>query len=202
MKRIAVNFVKVASRDTDSLCPQAYNIVKERKKSACLCYPTFNGDGLFEVREGLRSWVVDVRASQCGCGLWQLSGLPCEHALACITYNRDPIEPYCDPCYTIGRYRRAYGHSINPLNDASQWKDSNGPKLRPPNIVKPTSGPRQKKRRLEAGELATRKDKKGKTYKAVRRTGEQQKCSLCKKVGHNKRAHGSGWVSSSHFSWD
>ncbi|CAN1755748.1 hypothetical protein LINPERHAP1_LOCUS5853 [Linum perenne] len=157
MKRITVNFIKVASRDSESLCPQAYETIKERKKLACMCYPTFNGNGMFEVREGLRSWVVDVRASQCACGLWQLSGLPCEHVLACITYNRDPIEPYCDPCYTIVNYRLAY-----------------------------------EKRRLEARELATRKDKRGKSYKAVRRTGEKKKCSLCKKEGHNRRAHGSG----------
>ncbi|CAN1161826.1 hypothetical protein LINPERPRIM_LOCUS1507 [Linum perenne] len=45
---------------------------------------------------------------------------------------------------------------------------------------------------MEAGEVATKKDKRGKTYKAVRRTGETQKCSVCKKVGHNKRTHGSG----------
>ncbi|CAN1143569.1 hypothetical protein LINPERPRIM_LOCUS26581 [Linum perenne] len=131
---------------------------------------------------------------QCACGLWQLSGLPCEHALACISYNRDPIEPYCNTCYTVGTYRLAYENSINPLNDASQWPDSFGPQLRPPTLDKPTSGKKQKKRRLEAGELATKKDKKGKSYKRVRRTGEKQKCSICKKIGHNKRAHGSGLV--------
>ncbi|CAN1289007.1 hypothetical protein LINPERPRIM_LOCUS20075 [Linum perenne] len=125
--------------------------------------------------------------------MWKLSGLPCEHALACIAYNRDPVEPYCDPCYSIANYRLAYYNSINPLNDASQWNDSLGPQLRPPTIKNPMSCPRQKKRRLEAGELVTKKDK---SYKTVRRTGEKQKCSLCKKVGHNKRAHGSGGVCS------
>ncbi|CAN1154358.1 hypothetical protein LINPERPRIM_LOCUS41084 [Linum perenne] len=194
MKRLVDNFLKVANREPESLCPQAYVIIKERKKLACLCYPTFNEDGQFEVREGLKSWVVDVRSSQCACGLWQLSGLPCSHALACIAFNRDPIEPYCDPCYTVEKYRLAYGNSINPVNDASQWHDSFGPRLRPPTIDKPKSGPREKKRRHEAGELATKKDKKGKTYKTVRRTGEQQKCSVCKKIGHNKRAHGSSGV--------
>ncbi|CAN1193991.1 hypothetical protein LINPERHAP2_LOCUS42313 [Linum perenne] len=57
------------------------------------------------------------------------------------------------------------------------------------------SGPRQKKRMLEAGELVTKKDKKGKSYKTIRRTDEKQKCSVCKKIGHNKRAQGSGGVS-------
>ncbi|CAN1269080.1 hypothetical protein LINPERPRIM_LOCUS13457 [Linum perenne] len=157
-----------------------------------MCYPTLNVDGLFEVREGLKSWVVDVRAFQCACGLCQLSSLPYEHTLACISYNRDPIEPYCEPCYTVADYRLAYGNSINPLNDLSQWHDSFGPQLRPPTIDKPTPG--QKKRRLEAGELVTKKDKKGKTYKTVHKTGEKQKCSVCKIIGHNKHAHKSGGV--------
>ncbi|CAN1130826.1 hypothetical protein LINPERHAP2_LOCUS6052 [Linum perenne] len=159
-----------------------------------MCYPTFNGDCLFEVREGLKIWVVDVRAFQCTYGLWQLSGLPCEHVLACISYNRDPVEPYCGPCYTVANYKLAYGNFINPLNDSSQWHDSFGPQLRPPTIDKPTPGPRQKKRRIKAGELVTKKDKKGKTYKTVRRTDEKQKCSVCKKIGYNKRAHESGGV--------
>ncbi|CAN1822321.1 hypothetical protein LINPERHAP1_LOCUS29933, partial [Linum perenne] len=104
----------------------------------------------------------------------------------------DPIEPYCHPCYTVGIYRLAYGNAINPLNDASQWPESFGPQLRPPTLEKPAAGVRQKKRRREAGELVTKKDRKGKAYKGVRRTGEKQKCSVYQKYGHNKRAHGSG----------
>ncbi|CAN1167716.1 hypothetical protein LINPERHAP2_LOCUS27390 [Linum perenne] len=122
------------------LCPQVYAAIKERKKLACMLYPTFNGDGQFEVREG--------------------------------------------------NYRLAYENSINPLKDASQWPDSFGPQLRQPTIEKPKSGPRQKKRRLEAGELTTKKDRKGNAYKTVRRIGEKQKFSECNKIGHNKRAHG------------
>ncbi|CAN1141201.1 hypothetical protein LINPERHAP2_LOCUS12337 [Linum perenne] len=53
--------------------------------------------------------------------LWDYRGLLCEHALACISYNQNPIEPYWDPCYTLSNYRLAYGNSINPLNDSSQW---------------------------------------------------------------------------------
>ncbi|CAN1168182.1 hypothetical protein LINPERHAP2_LOCUS27677 [Linum perenne] len=130
MKRVVDNFLKVASRESESLCPEAYATIK----------------------------------------------------------------PYCNPCYTVENYRLAYGNSINPLNDASQWPDSFGPELRAPTIEKPKSGPRQKKRRLEAGELATKRDKKGKAYKTLRRTGERQKCSVCNKIGHNKRAHGSAGV--------
>ncbi|CAN1826211.1 hypothetical protein LINPERHAP1_LOCUS31447 [Linum perenne] len=58
------------------------------------------------------------------------------------------------------------------------WPESFGPQLRPPTLEKPVAGVRQKKRRREAGELVSKKDRKGKAYKGVRRTGEKQKCSV------------------------
>ncbi|CAN1167920.1 hypothetical protein LINPERHAP2_LOCUS27526 [Linum perenne] len=101
MKRVHANYVRVASLDHEALCPNAWVRIRERKQRAAYCYPTFSGAGQYEVREGLRSWVVDLRLSQCACGLWQLSGLPCEHALTCIAHNKEAVESYCDPCYKV-----------------------------------------------------------------------------------------------------
>ncbi|CAN1768756.1 hypothetical protein LINPERHAP1_LOCUS10798 [Linum perenne] len=119
MKRVHANYVRVASLDPEALCPNAWVRIRERKQRAAYCYPTFSGAGQYEVREGLRSWVVDLRLSHCACGLWQLSGLPCEHALACIAHNKEAVESYYDPCYKVSTYRAAYMHSIKPLNDSS-----------------------------------------------------------------------------------
>ncbi|CAN1314256.1 hypothetical protein LINPERPRIM_LOCUS29249 [Linum perenne] len=180
MKRVHVNYVRQATLDPEALCPNAWVRIRERKQRAAYCYPTFSGAGQYEVREGLRSWVVDLRLSQCACGLWQLSGLPCEHALACIAHNKEAVEPYCDPCYKVSSYRAAYRHSIKPLKDSSQWAVSFGPNLRAPLIDRPRTGPKQKKRRLEAGELINRRDKKGKPYTTIGKSRQPQKCSICK----------------------
>ncbi|CAN1824632.1 hypothetical protein LINPERHAP1_LOCUS30847 [Linum perenne] len=150
---------------------------------------------MYEVREGLKSWVVNLRGSECACGLWQLSGLPCQHALSCITLNNEPVEPYCNPCFKVSTYRLAYRNAISPLNDSSQWPNSLGPTLRAPTIETPRAGVKQKKRRREHGEVVQRKDKNGKTYSTVRKAGNGQRCTLCKKTGHNRRAHSSNDVS-------
>ncbi|CAN1165127.1 hypothetical protein LINPERHAP2_LOCUS25968 [Linum perenne] len=197
MKRIQENYVGMGSRDPESLCPNAYDVMKERKKVAFQCYPTFSGDSMYEVREGLKSWVVNLRGSKCACGLWQLSGLPCQHALSCITLNNEPVEPYCNPCFKVSSYKLAYRNAIYPLNDSSQWPNSLGPTLRAPTIETPRSGVKQKKRRREHGEVLQRKDKNGKTYSTVRKAGNGQRCTVCKKTGHNRRAHSSTDVTGS-----
>ncbi|CAN1128899.1 hypothetical protein LINPERPRIM_LOCUS17121 [Linum perenne] len=145
---------------------------------------------MYEVRHKERSFVVDLGSNTCACGLWQLSGLPCEHALSCISHNKESLATYVDHCYCKETYSMAYYYTIKPLNDPGMWEPSNGPELKAPDLPLPKRGVKQKKRKLEASEMVTtKKDKGGNTYKQVRRLGQVQHCSLCKE-GHNKRMHG------------
>ncbi|CAN1850196.1 hypothetical protein LINPERHAP1_LOCUS39735, partial [Linum perenne] len=83
---------------------------------------------------------------------------------------------------------RSYAYAIHPLNDSSQWIRSEGPRIRPPTLPHNTSGPRQKKRRREVGEiLQQKKNKRGQDITTMNTTDMRMKCSLCKEVGHNKR---------------
>ncbi|CAN0925029.1 hypothetical protein LINGRAHAP2_LOCUS34523, partial [Linum grandiflorum] len=103
---------------------------------------------------------------------------------------QDSIAAYIAPVYTVATYRRCYGVNISPLNDHTQWESSGGPTLRALVLPVPTPGPNQKKQRLEDQELiATKKNKQGQEYKVVRKVGMIQHYSVCKKAGHNKRAH-------------
>ncbi|CAN1129915.1 hypothetical protein LINPERHAP2_LOCUS5524 [Linum perenne] len=131
MKRVHVNYQRLASLDPEALCPNAWVRLRERKQPAAYCYPTFSGNGQYEVREVLRSGVVDLRLSS-------------------ILRTKPPT----------------------------------------PTVERLTSGPKQRKRRLEAGELISRKDKRGRPYSTVGKSGQPQKCTICKKTGHNRRAHG------------
>ncbi|CAN0913136.1 hypothetical protein LINGRAHAP2_LOCUS27741 [Linum grandiflorum] len=157
---------------------------------ACNCFPTYNGEGQYEVQHHDRTFVVDLTGHDCACGKWQLSGLPCEHAISCISINRESIVAYVAPVYKVATYRRCYEVTISPLNNHKQWESFGGPTLQAPLLHVPTPGPNQKKRRIEDQELiVTKKKKQGQPYKVIRKVGMIQHCSVCKKAGHNERAH-------------
>ncbi|CAN1781074.1 hypothetical protein LINPERHAP1_LOCUS15313 [Linum perenne] len=149
----------------------------------------YNGDGEFEV-QGDRNFVVKLRKFECACGSWQLSGIPCEHAIACINHNGENLVDYVHDFFLVGTYNRPYSVSIHPLNDSAQWLPGGGPVLRAPTFKPLVQGPVQKKRRLSVGELeTTQRDKRGRTFQSIRKTGQKQRCTVCKKEGHNKRVH-------------
>ncbi|CAN1297413.1 hypothetical protein LINPERPRIM_LOCUS23436 [Linum perenne] len=97
-------------------------------------------------------------------------------------------EKYVDPSLKVEAALRSYAYAIHPLNDSSQWIRSEGPRIRPPTLPRNTSGPKQKKRRREAGELLQqKKNKLGQNVTTMNRTGMPMRCGLCGEEGHNRR---------------
>ncbi|CAN1284603.1 hypothetical protein LINPERPRIM_LOCUS18672 [Linum perenne] len=160
------------------------------KGRAAFWYPIYNGDGEFEV-QGTRNFVVKLQQFECACGSWQLSGIPCEHAISCISYNGEKLVDYVHDAFLVGTYNQSYSVSIHPLNDSAQWIPGGGPVLRAPTFEPRLPGPIQKKRKESVGEFkTTKKDKRGRTYQSIKKNGQKQHCSVCNKEGHNKRVHG------------
>ncbi|CAN1152224.1 hypothetical protein LINPERHAP2_LOCUS18613 [Linum perenne] len=142
----------------------------------------------YQVRGPRGQFVVDLLTRTCACGRWQLSGIPCPHAIRCIQYCQEDPERYVDNCYSVDVYKSTYERSVRPLNDSSQWSRSGLEPLHPPQFPPPKRGAKQTKRRKEAGELAIpRTTRKGVAVVAVSRKGASMTCSTCKKKGHNKR---------------
>ncbi|CAN1140182.1 hypothetical protein LINPERPRIM_LOCUS23605, partial [Linum perenne] len=108
----------------------------------------------------------------------------------CINHNGENLVDYVHDFFLVGTYNRPYSVSIHPLNDSAQWLPGGGPVLRAPTFKPLVQGPVQKKRRLSVGELeTTQRDKRGRTFQSIRKTGQKQRCTVCKKEGHNKRVH-------------
>lgn len=126
----------------------------------------------FEVR-GDTTEVVDLDNCACSCKGWQLTGLPCCHAIAIMgCLDRDPYD-YCARYFTTENYRLTYSESVHPItnvdrpvNDFSQGAVS--VTVTPPPTRRPPGRPTTKK--LGSKELAKR----------------QLQCSRCKGTGHNK----------------
>ncbi|CAL5421078.1 unnamed protein product [Camellia sinensis] len=153
------------------------NIKKKLEKvvlQSRLCKVTFAGQEEYQVAEGVVSYIVNLQRRSCCCRIWDISGVPCKHATACITHKRINLETCCDTMYYKHIYFKAYGEIIHPMHDESLWGPVLGDELKPPPLKRMPGRPR-KSRRREVDEAAP--SKRSCTVK----------CIICKGIGHNKR---------------
>jgi hypothetical protein len=52
--------------------------------------------------------VVDLEAKACGCGRWQLNGIPCPQVVCAIYINRCYFEDYISKWYLMDTYKLSY----------------------------------------------------------------------------------------------
>lgn len=121
----------------------------------------------------LTTWrhTVDLNAKECSCMEWQLTGLPCTHAICLILFKRnEELERYVHEYYSVDKFKAAYAGLVMPMTDKNQWpKVDLGFKLWPP-ILKRAAG-RPRKRRFkgcEEGGYSKRRSK----------------CKRCGQFGH------------------
>ena len=55
---------------------------------------------------------VNLESTTYTCRKWDLTGIPCRHAIACISFVRKTPEDYIDPLYKRDNYLRAYAYFI------------------------------------------------------------------------------------------
>lgn len=108
------------------------------------------------------------------CNAWQLSGLPCKHAMRAILHAHDDPLIYISEWYSVRRYKLAYANNIKSIPDVEQWPDNHYQEIAPPAMKRGIGRPARNRRR-EEGEQA-----KGKRSRTV-------KCSKCKQFGHNTK---------------
>ena len=133
--------------------------------------------------------MVDKDEGSCSCRRWQLTGIPCSHAISVIYYNKEKPENYIDDCYKVNTFLETYRHTLNPTQDRQCWPKSDQDPMKPPNLVNKRRGRKTLIRKKEIG-----KDKRGFTHEKVSKKGVVMKCSVCGTTGHNKRYHKGGQV--------
>ncbi|KAL0282405.1 UNVERIFIED_CONTAM: hypothetical protein Sangu_2950800 [Sesamum angustifolium] len=125
----------------------------------------------FEVR-GESVDIVDIDHWDCSCKGWQLSGLPCCHAIAVLECLGRSLYDYCSRFFMTDSYRATYTESINPMPNVEKPERS---ELQEATIVTPppTKRPpgRPKLKLVESVDIIKR----------------QLQCSKCKGLGHNKK---------------
>ncbi|KAG7559351.1 Zinc finger PMZ-type [Arabidopsis thaliana x Arabidopsis arenosa] len=129
---------------------------------------------VFEVKGGTLVHVVNLETRDCTCRVFNITKIPCAHAIAAAKHINLNEYDYVDTLYSNKRWTLAYSESIYPVGDRTQWEvppDVAAFVCRPPSSRVPSGMP--KKKRIPSG---WEYGKSARNYK----------CRRCGQNGHNK----------------
>ncbi|GJY37347.1 pentatricopeptide repeat-containing protein [Tanacetum coccineum] len=162
---------------TDDICPNIQKRLELIKDQQRFWHVIPAGGNLFEVRNGSHAYSIDEQHRTCSCRMWQLSGLPCSHAIAVIFKLNRRAEEYVPDCFRKRMFHDAYHQYLTPVGGMNFWPDcSEMSKVLPPKPKKMPGRPRKK--RIRASHETKYPNK-------ISRSGVQMTCSNCFQRGHN-----------------
>ncbi|KAI9181428.1 hypothetical protein LWI28_014922 [Acer negundo] len=105
------------------LSPLVNKKLIERQDEAQFVEVLCASDNEYEVRGGITFYIVNLKTQSYDCCLWELSGIPCKHAMAVITAMRMQGQE---------AYMRTYNNVIHPIPDQTAWPTIKTRKVLPP----------------------------------------------------------------------
>ncbi|KAL2925707.1 AT-hook motif nuclear-localized protein 27 [Bienertia sinuspersici] len=165
-------------KHNSAICPRIHVKLEKEKEEASKCDVLPSTATLFQVNHYLDSMTVNLEEKTCTCRKWDLTGIPCCHAIAAIYFCHREAEEYVHDYYKKETYLKAYSGSIPPVEGERHWPKV-GLQLDPPPIKIGPGRPR-KNRRKDPFEDPKRPGK-------LSKHGMEMTCSVCNNKGHNKR---------------
>ncbi|XP_025702903.1 uncharacterized protein [Arachis hypogaea] len=101
---------------------------------------------LFEVHSQNHKVGVNLHKRTCTCNVWQLTGMPCRHAVAALAKMCLKTENFVHKWLTMEAIRATYSHCIKPVNSEEYWTLTNVPRPLPPTIKRAAHRPKMKRR--------------------------------------------------------
>ncbi|BBH05959.1 hypothetical protein Prudu_017494 [Prunus dulcis] len=155
--------------------PRIFGIVEKNSIESGHCIASYAGGGKYQVNSMLGAmFVVDLERHTCTCRKWDLSGIPCPHALASIAKSEHSPLDFVHALYKRPAYDRAYEGYISPMPSQAYWRKTGHVPIKPPVY---RIGPNLARNR-EADEIP-----KGATK--LKRYGIVITCRNCGQEGHN-----------------
>lgn len=185
-----VNVNKVIARCDGPLTPTATRILKENADQATKYTVQWNGGELYQVSGPWNDQcVVNVVARTCTCRRWELTGIPCKHAVATnwnMSLNHQEVvlpEEWVHPCYRLETWKKVYSFHIKPIRGPVHW-----PKCTvPTSLLPPKHNPQVGRPRKERKRSKTERDFKIVKDGKLSRGHKTVTCDKCGSRGHNQR---------------
>ncbi|KAJ9540662.1 hypothetical protein OSB04_027168 [Centaurea solstitialis] len=148
-------------------------LIVQRRIGKCSGWTAHDiGYGLFEVKDGYRDAKVHILDKTCTCKKWQLSGLPCGHAITVAReIGMEDCADLASPYFSVHNLRETYAPCIYPVGPQETWVYPDYPLMvvRPPVMKKLPGKPSSNNRIPSRGEGSTR-----------------LRCGICHQYGHKR----------------
>ncbi|XP_013617243.1 PREDICTED: uncharacterized protein LOC106323709 [Brassica oleracea var. oleracea] len=125
MKRIAIRF-KTADREVGTYTPKERKEIAKACDEAHNCYSVGSTDGEFEIVRDLNGYSVKMNLQTCDCRKWDLTGIPCCHAVCAIRENGMEVEDFIADYYLTSKWQDVYMHGLRHINGPKFWTFSDG----------------------------------------------------------------------------
>ena len=152
----------------------------DNKLASLGCKVVFNGDDGFEIGDGADRHTVFLDKQLCTCRAWELTGIPCAHAIRALEYSK--IDPFTviSPWYHKKTFQASYQFPLMPIPGKRFMQTENFQPIEAPPLIKLAGRPRIKRVRASNEPNPTSKVEK------LSKKGFKQQCGICKGEGHNR----------------
>nr|KAJ0222699.1 hypothetical protein LSAT_V11C200087050 [Lactuca sativa] len=144
-----------------------------------------SGPSIFEARNGLEGYVVNLQSRVCSCRLWDISGIPCVHAQCAILFTGQDLVHFISEWFNVDRFKAIYANNILPVNGRNLWPRTSYIKPLLP-LARRMPGRPTLKRKRHATES---QDKYSQNKMKVTGIGRTIQCKNCLQRGHNKASY-------------
>ena len=93
MRRFQANR-EIISKVESELCPKIRKRLNKEKMASNRWLACWAGHTKFEVKNMLESFTMDLAESKCSYRKWDITSIPCAHAISCIFFNKEEAEKY------------------------------------------------------------------------------------------------------------
>ncbi|KAL5727577.1 hypothetical protein ACHQM5_000759 [Ranunculus cassubicifolius] len=192
-RRMQLKLKEIMTWDS-SVCPRILKKMEKLEENYGQWRVQLHGATHFEVNNGNRKgYKVDLEARICSCRLWDVSGIPCIHALAVLIDKEEHPAEFVSAWFSTEKIKKCYGEFIMPFNGEKLWPKTGYATFLPPKDRRMHGRPKKarRKNRHESPQKGNGKSNKRPMEvplpSRVSKVGKGGECSICKKVGHNKR---------------
>ncbi|XP_009771325.2 uncharacterized protein [Nicotiana sylvestris] len=187
MSRFQKNIDNIMKHE-HKICQKILLKLEQNKSKVAECIATKADQFHYQIEDNyFRLFSIDLKEMTCSCRRWELTGIPCHHAIATIWVKKDEPEMYVPECYTTELYMKSYGPSILPINSSEECPKIGVEPALPP-IYKTQPGRPKKLRKRGSDETSSKElDHKKHNSSKTSRKGKKKNCGTCGKTGHNSR---------------